>query len=118
MNTDGVRASAWRFDRFTLDNNRGALLTASGAEVPLRPKSMALLRLLVENAGRLLERATIMAALWPDVVVGDESITQCVRDVRLALGDHGRLLRTVPKRGYLFAAAVAPSWLEDRKSVV
>ena len=57
MNTDGMRASAWRFDRFTLDNNRGALLTASGAEVPLRPKSMALLRLLVENAGRLLERA-------------------------------------------------------------
>lgn len=112
MNTDGMRTSAWRFDRFTLDNNRGALLTASGAEVPLRPKSMALLRLLVENAGRLLERATIMAALWPDVVVGDESITQCVRDVRLALGDHGRLLRTVPKRGYLFAAAVAPSWLD------
>ena len=59
-------AGAWRFDRFTLDLARGALLGSDGAEVPLRPKSFALLRLLVENAGRLLDRDAIMAAVWPD----------------------------------------------------
>ena len=42
------------------------------AEVPLRPKSFALLRLLVENAGRLLDRDAIMAAVWPDVMVTDD----------------------------------------------
>ena len=80
-----------------------------GAEVPLRPKSFALLRLLVENAGRVVDRDAIMAAVWPDVVVTDESITQCVRDVRKALGDEAQaLLKTVPKRGYLLAAEVTP----------
>jgi DNA-binding winged helix-turn-helix (wHTH) protein len=96
--------AAYRFDRFTLDLARGALLADGGAEVPLRPKAFALLRLLIENPGRLLDRDAIIAAVWPDVVVTDESITQCVRDVRKALGDEAQqLLRTMPRRGYLFA---------------
>ena len=78
--------------------------------MPLRPKSLALLRLLVENAGRVVDRDAIMAAVWPDVVVGDELITQCVRDIRKALGDDAQqVLKTVPKRGYLFAAEVTPA---------
>jgi class 3 adenylate cyclase len=110
MEADQTPPTAWRFDRFTLDLARGALLGPDGTEVPLRPKSMALLRLLVENPGRLLDRDAIMTAVWPDVVVSDESITQCARDVRKALGDEAqRLLKTVPKRGYLFAAEVTPA---------
>ena len=78
--------------------------------MPLRPKSLALLRLLVENAGRVVDRDAIMAAVWPDVVVGDELITQCIRDIRKALGDEAQqLLKTVPKRGYLLAAEVTPA---------
>lgn len=100
---------AYRFEGFTLDLARGALLAPSGAELPLRPKSFALLRLLVEHAGRLLDRDAILEAVWPGVYVTDDSITQCVRDVRKALGDEaGRLLKTVPKRGYLLAVKVAP----------
>jgi TolB-like protein/class 3 adenylate cyclase/tetratricopeptide (TPR) repeat protein len=103
-------AAAWRFDRFTLDLARGALLGPEGTAIPLRPKSFALLRLLVEHAGRLLDRDTILSAVWPDVVVSDEAVTQCVRDIRKALGDEGqRLLQTVPKRGYLLAAEVSPA---------
>ena len=98
---------AYRFDRFVLDLRRGALLALDGEELLLRPKSFALLRLFVENAGRLLDRDTIMAAVWPDVFVTDDLITQCVGDIRRALGDAApRLLRTVPRRGYLFAAEV------------
>ena len=87
MNAGQASCFAYRFDRFTLDLTRGALLAEDGAELPLRPKSFALLRLLVENAGRLLDRDAIMAAVWPDVFVTDDSIAQCVRDVRRALGD-------------------------------
>jgi class 3 adenylate cyclase/predicted ATPase len=98
----------YRFDPFTLDLGRGALLASDGTELPLRPKSFALLQLLVENAGRLLDRNAIMSAVWPDVIVGDESITQCVRDIRRAFGDKASgMLRTVQRRGYLFAAAVS-----------
>ncbi len=109
MDAEPAPPAAWRFDRFTLDLARGALLGPDGAEVPLRPKSLALLRLLVENAGRVVDRDTSMAAVWPDVVVTDESIIQCIRDIRRALGDDAQvLLKTVPKRGYLLATEVTP----------
>jgi class 3 adenylate cyclase len=45
--------------------------------------------------------------VWPNVVVSDESVARCVSDVRFALGDRGqRIIKTVPRRGYLFAAEV------------
>src|SRR4051794_28630287 len=61
----------------------------------------------VEHAGRLLDRDTIMHAIWPGVFVSDDSISQCVRDIRRALGREAlAILRTVPRRGYMFAATV------------
>ena len=83
------------------------MLAADRSEMPLRPKSFALLRLLLENAGRLVSRDTIMAALWPNLFVTDDNVTQCVRDVRRALGAEAqRMLRTQPRRGYLFTSEV------------
>src|SRR5580700_7818059 len=97
---------AYRFDRFVLDLRRGVLL-ADDVECLLRPKSFALLRLFVENAGRLVERDEILHTLWPGVFVGDDSITQCIGDIRRALKDNDqRLLRTLPRRGYRFIAQV------------
>ena len=105
--TNSAQYTAYLFDSFTLDLDRGVLLAADGSEMPLRPKSFALLRLLVENAGRLLSRDTIMAALWPDLFVTDDNVTQCVRDIRRALGAEAqRMLRTQPRRGYLFTSEV------------
>jgi TolB-like protein len=103
----GFASAVWCFDRFRLDLGRGALLDADGAEIALRPKAFALLCLLVENAGRLVDRDEIMRIVWPDVVVADDSIAQCVKQIRQALGDEEmRLLRTLPRRGFLFAAEV------------
>ena len=63
--------------------------------------------MLVDNAGRLLDRQTINAAVWPETVTTDENIAQCVRDVRHAIDDHARsIIRTVPRRGYIFTAEV------------
>src|SRR4051812_8173717 len=108
MDAEQLRPAAYRFDCFTLDLARGALLASDSTELPLRPKSFALLQFFVENAGRLLKRETIMEAVWPDVFVTDDSITQCVGEIRRVLGDETqRLLRTLPRRGYLFAVEVA-----------
>lgn len=97
----------YRFEGYTLDLVRGALLDASGAEIPLRAKSFDLLRVFVTNAGQLLDRDTINRAIWHDVVVTDDAITQCIRDIRRAVGDADqRILKTVPRRGYIFAARV------------
>ena len=90
-----------------LDLERGALLTTERRELPLRPKSFALLRLLVENAGRLLSRDAIMEAIWPDVFVSDDSITRVfVTSAALLAPDAQQMLRTLPRRGYLFASDV------------
>ena len=88
MSHDFPSHPIYRFDRFTLDLARGARLTWDGAEVALRPKSFSLLCLLVEHAGRLLDRDTILQVLWPGVFVSDDSIGQCVKDVRQALGEN------------------------------
>jgi adenylate cyclase len=90
-------------DRVVLNLERGALL-ADGVECALRPKSFALLNHFADNPGRLIDRDEIMRAVWPGVFVSDDSIAQCIKDIRRALGDgEKRLLRTVPRRGYLFA---------------
>jgi DNA-binding winged helix-turn-helix (wHTH) protein len=102
-----VPAAIYQFERFILDDVQGMLLTAEGVEIPLRAKSFELLRLFLENAGRLLSREEIMRTMWRGIVVTDDSLTQCVGDLRRALkDDEAHLLRTVKKRGYMFAAEV------------
>jgi adenylate cyclase len=97
----------YRFEEFVLDLTRGILLTRGDEEVRLRHKSFELLRLFVENAGRLVSRDRINQAIWSDVIVNDDSITQCVGDIRRALGDEAQaILKTVPRRGYIFAVNV------------
>lgn len=98
----------YRFEGFTIDVTRGLLLQDNGEAVELRHKSFELLRLFVENAGRLLDRDRINQAIWPDVIVNDNGITQCVRDIRRALHDDTQtIVRTVPRRGYIFTCKVA-----------
>ena len=106
-------SGAIRFGGFVIDLRRGALL-ADGTERPLRPKSFALLRYLAERAGQLVGRDEIMEAVWPGTYVTEDSITQCIRDIRRALGDEAaHLLRTLPRRGYMLAVA-APQATPDR----
>jgi TolB-like protein/DNA-binding winged helix-turn-helix (wHTH) protein len=95
-----------RFDRFTLDRARGCL-QADGVDVELRPKSFEVLRQLVENAGRLVSKDELARVVWPNVVVTDDSLVQCISDVRKVLCDDGqRFIKTVPRRGYVFVADV------------
>jgi TolB-like protein/Tfp pilus assembly protein PilF len=96
-----------RFAGYTLDFRRGCLRQGN-REIILRPKSFGLLCYLVENAGRLVSKDEIIDAVWQNAVVTDESVARCVSDVRLALGDAGQhLIKTVPRRGYLFAMPVS-----------
>ena len=94
------------FDGFTLDP-RNARLLRGAVEVPLRPKAFDLLHRLVLAAPDLLTKEQLLDAVWPGVVVGEASLVQCVREIRLALGDDAQqMIRTVPRRGYAFARPV------------
>src|SRR6201985_2814122 len=97
----------YQFGEFTLDVARGCVLKA-GEEIKLRPKVYETLKYLVENSGRLIGKQELMQAVWPDSFVTDDSLVQCTLEVRRALVDGGQhLLKTVPRRGYLFAAEVS-----------
>src|SRR5262245_3079783 len=96
-----------QFASFTLDLNRLSLFGPSG-HADLRPKSFEVLRYLVEHAGRVVGKEEVIKAVWPDVPVTDESLTRCISEVRRAIDDGSRqIIKTVPKRGYLFDVPVS-----------
>jgi len=56
----------------------------------------------------VIDRDRIMRSVWPEVTISDDGVTQCVRDIRRALGDEAqRIVRTLPKRGYVLGVEVA-----------
>src|SRR5712692_3263051 len=80
------------------------LRTNSGQSVDLRPQAFAVLRHLAEHAGQVVTKDELMQAVWPGIAVTDDSLVQCIHDIRRALQDNERaLLKTVPKRGYRLA---------------
>src|SRR5215813_2624910 len=96
----------FQFEGFTLDVARSSLQAADRA-VQLRPKSFEVLRYLVENADRLVTKEELIKAIWPNVVVTDESLAHCVSEVRQALGDSKQtMIATMPRSGYRFTAPV------------
>jgi TolB-like protein/DNA-binding winged helix-turn-helix (wHTH) protein len=97
----------FQFGPFTLDLARGALFNNS-SEVPLRPKSFAVLHYLAKKGGRLVSKEEVVEAVWPNVFVGDDALARCISDIRAALEDGDqRIIKTVPRRGYLLAAPVS-----------
>jgi len=79
----------------------------AGEELKLRPKVYETLKYLVEHPGRLIGKQELMQAVWPDAFVTDDSLVQCTLELRRALGDRNQqLLKTVPRRGYLFTSEV------------
>lgn len=85
--------------RIDLDAER--IVDPAGQAVALRPQAFAVLRLLLANPERLVTKDEVMQAVWPGIAVTDDSLVQCIGEIRKALGDEDRtLIETVPRRGY------------------
>ena len=90
------------FGEYVLDTARGSLMRA-GQPIHLRPQAYTALKYLVENRGRLIGKDQLIEEVWEGRAVTDDSLVQCLRDVRQALGDEGnRYLRNERGRGYIF----------------
>lgn len=103
----------YRFAGFEIDQQRAALRRPDGELVRLRPKPLNMLEFLVVNAGRVVTKQELMEAVWPNVHVGEDSLFQCIREIRSAIGDDRRqLIKVISGRGYLFdvdAVAAGPA---------
>lgn len=98
----------YEFGTFRLDADRHRLLR-DGHVVPLSPKAIEALLVLVRNPGKLLEREALMQAVWADTFVEDANLTVAVSHLRKALGQNGEpgeYIETIPRVGYRFVADV------------
>ena len=94
------------FAEFTLDLDEG-FLRRGGEEVTLSPKAFEVLAYVVEHHGRLVTKAALIEAVWPDTAITDNSLAQRLMEIRRALSDDSQqLIRTVARRGYVFTAPV------------
>lgn len=104
--TGQISHRQFRFADFLLDEARGALLR-NGEEIPLRKQAYDMLVILAEHQGELVSKDFLMDVIWSDTVVTENSITQCLKEIRRAIGDHDlSMIRTVPRRGYVFESPV------------
>lgn len=99
--------SSFEFGAFFL-NARTRLLLREGQLIPVAPKTMDMLLLLVQRRGEVVEKDELIAKLWPDVSVDENSLSQQVFILRKILGSEndGHYIETVPRRGYRFSATV------------
>src|SRR5688572_21468155 len=95
---------------FTLDVRRRLLLRREGGEpIALNAKAFDTLLYLAQHPGEVLDKDTLLGAIWPGVIVEENSLAQNISALRHALGEtHGenRYIATVPRRGYRFVAEV------------
>lgn len=105
---DGGGEQVYEFKGFRLEAAQRRLLY-NGQPVPLKPKILDLLLLLVQMRGRLVEKDELMKEIWPNTIVEENNITVSMSILRKTLGEGraGRqFIETVPGRGYRFVAAV------------
>lgn len=96
----------YTFGEFHLDLARASLFRGAD-EIKLRPKSFDVLKYLTENQGRLVSKDELIESVWNGTAVTDDSLVQCLKDIRRALGDDAQqIIRTVPRRGYIFEKEV------------
>lgn len=95
------RSIIFRLGSVTFSLLDNSLTDAAGLPVRLRPQSLMVLQTLAERNGEVVSKDTLIETVWPSLTVSDDSLTQCVADIRRALGDTNcTILRTAPKFGY------------------
>ena len=106
-----------RLNGYTLNLAQAQLFDLHGQAVELRPQALAVLLELGRRHGELVTKLDLSARVWPGVSVTDDSLVQCVVEIRRALGDtRQQVVRTMPRRGYLLIVDAADPAPRDVQS--
>ncbi len=100
---------SYEFGGYRLSPDRRRLLGPDGEPIALRGKVFDLLLHLIVNRGQVVEKAALMDALWPNVVVDENNLNQAMTALRQALGEKAqapKFVATITGRGYQFIGDV------------
>ncbi len=101
--------AVYDFGEFRLDT-RERVLEMSGRPVPIAPKALDVLIVLVRNSGHIVKKEQLIREVWPDTFVEENNLAFNISVLRKLLGESSaapRYIETVPKRGYRFIAELA-----------
>jgi len=105
---DAAARRAVAFGPFVFDRTSG-LLSRDGIEVPLPPRVLAVLALLLDRQGELVTKQELIGAVWRDAFVSETSLAEAISVLRQTLGDDPQrptYIQTLHRRGYRFVADV------------
>src|ERR1700758_5312181 len=111
MSTSYPQRATIRFAEFELDHS--GELRSEGRKIKLQEQPLQILRILIEQPGRVVAREELQKRIWPsDTFVDfDHGINNAIKRLREALGDTAetpRFIETLPRRGYRFLSVVSP----------
>src|SRR6516162_10727188 len=113
----GMLMACLRLNGYTLNLDQAQLFDLRGQAVELRPQALAVLLELGRQHGELVTKRDLSARVWPGVSVTEDSLVQCVVEIRRALGDtRQQVVRTMPRRGYLLIVDAADTAPRDVQS--
>lgn len=102
--------------KFQFDINNSELFSQNGQSIPLRNQSAQVLTELAKAPGRTVSKDKLVNAVWGETFVTDDSLIQCIKDIRKVLGDEDhKVIRTVPRVGYRVEVAVTNNLQEVPK---
>ena len=110
------------FGSITYNKTSGELTSTGGDQLTLRRQSADVLAVLAKNAGSVVSKDTLIAAVWPGIATTDDSLVQCIGDIRRILGRDS--IDTFPKKGYRLNVVVADSpvqpigWQKPRAALI
>ena len=107
---DQTSTPSYEFEGFRLDTVLQVLSSPTGDPIALPFRAFETLRYLVERSGELVEKTSLMNAVWPLAVVEENNLNQCIFTLRKVLGEAAgerRFILTVPGRGFKFVASVS-----------
>ncbi len=110
MTEENLDARRYRFDEFVLDVPDRQLWRGD-ARIDLNARYLDALVLLVRERGQLVRKSRFFDEVWRDVVVSDNALTQCIKEIRKQLGDDAsnpRYIQTVSRHGYRFVGNAEP----------
>ncbi|HEU4938223.1 MAG TPA: winged helix-turn-helix domain-containing protein [Vicinamibacterales bacterium] len=110
------------FGLFVFDRANG-LLRDGQREIPLPPRVLGILDLLVARPGTVVPKQELIDTVWKDAFVTDTSLAEAISVLRQALGDDPQspqYVQTVHRRGYRFVAPITalPTSTESNRQPV